>query len=74
MQSFIRTTIRSTSDVRELKSFQFIPNGRGNFGRVSDGEEGMFYLLFTYCSQSKDGYESSMPAYFQFVVQYREKS
>ena len=63
----------NTSDGIELKSYQFFPNGKGNYERVSYGEEGEFYLVFTLSSRSKVGYESSMPSYLQFVGQYREK-
>lgn len=63
----------STADGKELKSFQFFPKDKGNYERVSYGEEGEFYLVFTLSSRSKEGYEASMPAYLQFVGQYREK-
>lgn len=62
-----------SGDGKELESYQFFPRGKGNFERVSYGEEGEFYLVFTLSSRSKKGYESSMPAYFQFIGQYHEK-
>ena len=62
-----------TGDGKEVKSFQFFPKEKGNYERVSYGEEGEFYLVFTLSSRSKKGYEKAMSAYKQFVEQYREK-
>ena len=62
----------NTSDGKEFKSFRFFPKGSGNYERVSYGEEGEFYLVFTLSSRSEKGYKSSMPAYIQFISQYRE--
>lgn len=62
----------TTGDGKEFQSFQFFPKHKGNYERVSYGEEGEFYLVFTLSSRSKEGYESAMPAYLEFVGQYRE--
>jgi hypothetical protein len=63
----------TTSDGNELLSYQFFPRDKGNYERVSYGEEGEFYLVFTLSSRSKKGYESTMSAYMKFIEQYREK-
>jgi hypothetical protein len=63
----------TTADGKKLQSFQFFPKNKGNYERVSYGEEGEFYLVFTLSSRSKEGYESAMPAYLKFIAQYREK-
>lgn len=62
-----------SGDNKEFESYQFFPRSKGNFERVSYGEEGDFYLVFTLSSRSKKGFESSMPAYKQFIEQYHEK-
>ena len=62
----------SSNDGRVFKSFQFFPKGKGNFERVSYGEEGEFYLVFTLSSRSKEGYESSMSSYRKFIEQYSQ--
>ena len=62
-----------TAGGKVLESYQFFPRDKGNYERVSYGEEGEFYLVFTLSSRSKEGYESSMPAYLQFIGQYHEK-
>ena len=61
-----------TGDGKKLESYQFFPSGKGNYERVSYGEEGEFYLVFTLSSRSKKGYESSMKAYLQFIERYHE--
>jgi len=63
----------NTADSKEMKSFQFFPKGNGNFERVSYGEEGDYYLVFTLSSRNKEEYQSAMPDYIKFIVQYREQ-
>ncbi len=63
-----------TADGNIFKSFSFFPEGNGNYERVTYGEEGDFFLVFTLSSRSKKGYNTSMPAYIQFIEQYRENS
>jgi hypothetical protein len=62
-----------TADGKELTSFTFFPSGDGNWERVSYGEEGEFYLIFTVSSRTKKGYESSLPAYEAMLRGYKEK-
>jgi len=60
-----------TADGQRLRSFSFVPKSAGNRERVSYGEEGDFYLIFTISSRSLDGYNASMPAYEQLIKRYR---
>ena len=62
----------ATSDGMALTSYQFFPRDKGNYERVSYGEEGEFYLVFTLSSRSEESYQSTMPVYKQFIEQYSE--
>ena len=63
----------TTSDGKKLKSFTFTPKVKGNWERVSYGEEGEFYLIFTISSRSKNGYSESLKYYEQFISKYKQK-
>ncbi|MES9879638.1 MAG: hypothetical protein ABW185_02010 [Sedimenticola sp.] len=63
----------TTAGGQVFESFQFFPKEKGNFERVSYGEEGEFYLVFTLSSRSKEKYESTMSAYLEFLNRYNEK-
>jgi len=62
-----------TADGQELQSFTFSPASEGNWERVSYGEEGEFYLIFTVSSRTKKGLESALPAYESMLRGYKEK-
>lgn len=62
-----------TGDGKKLNSVTFFPGAQGNWERVSYGEEGEFYLLFTISSRTKDGYEKALPAYEAMIRGYKEK-
>jgi hypothetical protein len=62
-----------TADGKDLASFTFFPAGEGNWERVSYGEEGEFYLIFTVSSRTKNGLESALPAYEAMLRGYKEK-
>ena len=47
--------------------------GKGNWERVSYGEKGDFYLIFTVSSRTEQGYKVALSAYKQFVNGYKEK-
>lgn len=61
-----------TGDGQKLRSLAFFPKGKGNWERVSYGEEGDFYLIFTVSSRTKKGYLTAMKAYEQMIGHYRE--
>lgn len=63
----------TTGDGKKLKSVTFFPTAQGNWERVSYGEEGEFYLLFTISSRTKAGYERALPAYEEMIRGYKEK-
>ncbi len=62
-----------TSDGQVLRSLTFIPSEQGNWERVSYGEEGDFYLIFTVSARNKAAYEKALPAYEALIHAYREK-
>ena len=63
----------TTADGRVLRSFTFFPKTKGNWERVSYGEEGEYYLIFTVSSRSLEGYLTAMTAYQQLIGRYKEK-
>lgn len=62
-----------TSDGKSMKSYTFFPKEKGNWERVTYGEEGDFYLIFTLSLRSKEAYQRALNAYEQFVNGYRTK-
>jgi hypothetical protein len=63
----------TTADGQVLRSFTFFPKSKGNWERVSYGEEGEYYLIFTVSSRSLKGYSAAMTAYEQLIGRYKEK-
>ena len=63
----------TTADGQKLRSLTFFPTAKGNWERVSYGEEGEFYLVFTISSRSKAGYDKAMLAYESLIHAYKEK-
>jgi len=68
-----RVASQTTGDGQDLRSFAFIPGNSGNWERVSYGEEGDFFLIFTVSSKTEDGLNRALPAYEQFISHYRER-
>ena len=62
----------TTLDGKSLKSFMFHSARQGSWDRVSYGEEGNFYLIFTLSSGSVAGYQKAVAAYEQFIERYKE--
>ena len=62
----------STSDGQKLRSFTFFPTSTGNWERVSYGEEGEFYLIFTVSSRSLAGFNSAAGAYEDLILGYKK--
>lgn len=67
------TGLLATGDGKMLRSFTFTPQGKGNWEKVSYGEEGSFYLIFTISSRSAAGYKKAIGVYEQLIWNYREK-
>jgi hypothetical protein len=63
----------ATADGKQFKSFEFSPTGSGNWERVTYGEEGEFFLVFTVSSRSKAGYDLTESTYEKLIGQYKEK-
>jgi hypothetical protein len=61
-----------TGGGKKLRSFTFTPKAKGHWERVSYGEEGDFYLLFTVSSISWDAYDAGMKDYLRLIESYRE--
>ena len=53
----------TTGSGNKLVSFTFIPKAPGSWERVSYGEEGDFYLIFTISSKSAADLQKAMPNY-----------
>lgn len=62
----------ATGDGKQLKSFTFHSPRQGSWDRVSYGEEGQFYLIFTLSSGSSAGYQKAVTAYERFIERYKE--
>ena len=62
----------STADGQKLRSFTFFPTKDGNWERVSYGEEGEFYLVFTVSSRSQSGFNSAVVAYEKLIAGYKK--
>lgn len=63
----------ATADGKLFKSFVFSPKGSGNCERVTYGEEGEFFLIFTISSRSKAGYDATESTYEKLIGLYKEK-
>lgn len=63
----------ATADGKLFKSFVFSPKGSGNCERVTYGEEGEFFLIFTVSSRSKAGYDATESTYEKLIGLYKEK-
>jgi hypothetical protein len=63
----------ATGDGQKLRSLTFFPQGEGNWERVSFGEEGEYYLMFTISSRTKSGYDMALPLYEAMLRAYKEK-
>jgi hypothetical protein len=63
----------ATADGKQFKSFVFSPKGSGNWERVTYGEEGEFFLIFTVSSRSKAGYDATESTYEKLIGLYKEK-
>jgi len=62
-----------TGDGQSLKSVTIFPKKDGNWERVSYGEEGDFYLIFTVSSRTQEGFTKAIEDYITFIKQYRRK-
>ena len=60
----------TSSDGQAFRSFTFFPASGGNWERVSYGEEGEFYLIFTISSRSLSGFNASVGAYERLITGY----
>lgn len=62
----------TTADGKRSKSFTFHSPSHGSWDRVSYGEEGGFYLIFTLSSTTEAAYQKAAAAYEQFIERYKE--
>jgi hypothetical protein len=62
----------SSADGREFRSFTFFPSGAGNWERVSYGEEGEFYLIFTLSARSLASFNAAVGAYETTIAGYHQ--
>lgn len=60
-----------TKDGQRLRSFLFLPRTRGQWERVSYGEEGDFYISFVVSSRTKNGMDETMKDYLRLIGQYQ---
>jgi hypothetical protein len=63
-----------SGDGHAMKSLVFAPRGKGNWERVTYGEEGEYYLIFVLSSRTEQGYERALKAYREMLGRYREKA
>jgi len=66
------TTKLFTGDGQALVSYTFTPKNGGNWERVSYGEEGDFYLIFTISARTQEGLIKAMNVYEKFIHDYKE--
>lgn len=66
------TTPLTTGNGQSLKSLTFFPKSAGNWERVSYGEEGDFYLIFTISARNSASYDKAMPTYERMISNYKE--
>lgn len=64
----------ATADGQHLRIFNFVPGKNGNWERTAYGEEGDFYVLFTLSARHQTNFTAALPAYNEFLIQYREKA
>ena len=62
----------STIDGQKFRSFTFFLTTGGNWERVSYGEEGEFYLIFTASSRSRSDFDAVVSTYENLVVSYKK--
>lgn len=62
----------SMADGKKIRSFTFFPTKGGNWERVSYGEEGEFFLVFTVSSRSQSGYNAAAIAYETLISGYKK--
>lgn len=60
-----------TANGQKLRSFLYLPTGPGSWERVSYGEEGKFYLIFTVSSRTQQGLNHALSAYKLFINTYK---
>ena len=61
----------STGDDQALRSFTYSPAKTGNWERVSYGEDGEFFLIFTVSSKTKNDLLNALDDYKKFIGDYR---
>jgi hypothetical protein len=60
-----------TADGRTLETYTYFPQTKGNWEEVSYGEEGDYYLVFVISSRTKAGFDQALPAYKEFINEYK---
>lgn len=62
-----------TGDGESMRSFTFFPKSKGDWERVSYGEEGDYYLVFTLSSHSRAGFDKTQSTYRELIANYRAR-
>lgn len=62
----------TTGDGDKMRSYTFFPKADGNWERVTFGEEGDYYLVFTINARSKAGYDQSLRDYEKLITTYKK--
>jgi hypothetical protein len=63
----------ANGDGVKMRSYIFVPRGKGNWEQVTYGEEGDYYLTFVLSSRSKSGFQKARDAYRELISQYKKK-
>jgi hypothetical protein len=61
-----------TADGKAWQSFAFVPGKQGHWERVAYGEEGDYYLVFTFSARDKASYERLAPLFVSWIERYQE--
>jgi hypothetical protein len=61
-----------TADKKKLRSFTFFPTKKGNWERVSYGEEGDFYIIFTISSRTQAAFDVAEKDYIKLIASYKK--
>lgn len=61
-----------SADGKKLRTFTFFPTDKGNWESVSYGEEGDYFIIFTFSSRSLSGYNKAITVFEKLIADYKE--